>query len=68
MGADTERVYTLFIGPRRRRRRSGSDEAVIGAWRFLQRVWRMPERLPEAPPTAPRMPIWIASGMRRSSG
>src|SRR5215207_6912086 len=46
MGADTERVYTLFIGP-------PEKEAESGAWRFLQRVWRMLERLPEAPPTAP---------------
>jgi leucyl-tRNA synthetase len=52
MGADTERVYTLFIGPPEKEA-EWSDEAVSGAWRFLQRVWRMLERLPEAPPTAP---------------
>jgi leucyl-tRNA synthetase len=52
MGADTERVYTLFIGPPEKEA-EWSDEAVNGAYRFLQRVWRLLERLPEAPPTAP---------------
>jgi leucyl-tRNA synthetase len=52
MGADTERVYTLFIGPPEKEA-EWSDEAVSGAYRFLTRVWRMLERLPEAPPTAP---------------
>ncbi|MEA2604994.1 MAG: leucyl-tRNA synthetase [Acidobacteriota bacterium] len=55
MGADTERVYTLFIGPPEKEA-EWSDEAVSGAHRFLQRVWRMLERLPEAPPTAPADP------------
>jgi leucyl-tRNA synthetase len=52
MGADTERVYTLFIGPPEKEA-EWSDEAVTGAYRFLQRVWRLLEKLPEAPPTAP---------------
>ncbi|HTG33062.1 MAG TPA: leucine--tRNA ligase [Thermoanaerobaculia bacterium] len=52
MGADTERVYTLFIGPPEKEA-EWSNEAVSGAYRFLSRVWRMQERLPEAPPTAP---------------
>jgi leucyl-tRNA synthetase len=52
MGADTERVYTLFIGPPEKEA-EWSDEAVSGAHRFLQRVWRLFERLPEALPTAP---------------
>src|SRR5262249_4821081 len=52
MGADTERVYTLFIGPPEKEA-EWSDEAVTGAYRFLNRVWRMEERLAEAPPTAP---------------
>jgi leucyl-tRNA synthetase len=55
MGADTERVYTLFIGPPEKEA-EWSDEAVSGAWRFLQRVWRLLERLPEALPTAPSDP------------
>jgi leucyl-tRNA synthetase len=52
MGADTERVYTLFLGPPEKEV-EWSDEAVSGAWRFLQRIWRIAERLEEAPPTAP---------------
>jgi leucyl-tRNA synthetase len=52
MGADTERVYTLFIGPPEKEA-EWSDEAVAGAYRFLNRVWRTLERLDEAPPTAP---------------
>jgi leucyl-tRNA synthetase len=52
MGADTERVYTLFIGPPEKEA-EWSDEAVAGAYRFLNRVWRTAERLDEAPPTAP---------------
>jgi leucyl-tRNA synthetase len=52
MGADTERVYTLFIGPPEKEV-EWSDEAVAGAYRFLNRLWRVAERLPEAPPTAP---------------
>jgi leucyl-tRNA synthetase len=55
MGADTERVYTLFIGPPEKEA-EWSDEAVAGAHRFLQRVWRLLEKLPEAPPTAPADP------------
>jgi len=55
MGADTERVYTLFIGPPEKEA-EWSDEAVAGANRFLQRVWRMLDRLPEALPTAPADP------------
>jgi leucyl-tRNA synthetase len=52
MGADTERVYTLFIGPPEKEA-EWSDEAVAGAYRFLGRVWRMAEKLAEAPAIAP---------------
>ena len=37
-GADTERVYTLFMGPPEKEV-EWSDEGVSGAYRFLQRVW-----------------------------
>lgn len=37
-GADTERVYTLFMGPPEKEV-EWSDEGVAGAYRFLQRVW-----------------------------
>jgi leucyl-tRNA synthetase len=36
-GADTVRVYTLFIGPPEKES-EWSEDGVIGAWRFLQRV------------------------------
>ncbi|MFI5166375.1 MAG: leucine--tRNA ligase [Thermoanaerobaculales bacterium] len=39
-GADTERVYTLFIGPPEKEA-EWSDEGVAGAHRFLQRVWAL---------------------------
>ncbi len=52
MGADTERVYTLFLGPPEDEV-EWNDEAVTGAYRFLQRLWRVAERVGEAPPTAP---------------
>lgn len=52
MGADTERVYTLFLGPPEDEV-EWSDEAVSGAYRFLHRIWRVAQRLSECPPTAP---------------
>src|SRR5436305_13332618 len=39
-GADTERVYTLFIVPPEKEA-AWSDERVVGASRFLNRVWNM---------------------------
>jgi len=46
MGADTERVYTLFLGPPEDEV-EWNDEAVSGAYRFLKRVWRLAERIEE---------------------
>jgi leucyl-tRNA synthetase len=43
-GADTERVYTLFIAPPEKEA-AWSDEGVVGAYRFLGRVWAMGEQL-----------------------
>jgi len=43
-GADTERVYTLFIAPPEKEA-AWSDEGVIGAYRFLGRVWQMGAQL-----------------------
>ena len=45
-GADTERVYTLFIAPPEKEA-AWSDEGVIGAYRFLNRVWAQGERAGE---------------------
>jgi leucyl-tRNA synthetase len=52
MGADTERVYTLFLGPPEDEV-EWNDEAVSGAYRFLGRLWRASEAVDDAPPTAP---------------
>src|SRR5205823_964510 len=43
-GADTERVYTLFIAPPDKEA-AWSDEGVVGAYRFLGRVWNIGETL-----------------------
>ncbi len=43
-GADTERVYTLFIAPPEKEA-AWSDEGVVGAWRFLNRVWNLNENI-----------------------
>jgi len=42
-GADTVRLYTLFIGPPEKDA-EWDDRAVEGAWRFLNRVWRLTEQ------------------------
>ncbi len=39
-GADTERLYTLFIGPPERDA-EWSDEGIVGCWKFLGRLWTM---------------------------
>lgn len=43
-GADTVRLYTLFIGPPEKDA-EWSDEGVEGAYRFLGRVWRLVEKI-----------------------
>ncbi|HEV7239808.1 MAG TPA: leucine--tRNA ligase [Thermoanaerobaculia bacterium] len=45
-GADTERVYTLFIAPPEKEA-AWSDDGVVGAFRFLGRVWNMGVALSE---------------------
>ncbi len=39
-GADTERLYTLFMGPPDRDI-EWTEEGIRGAWRFLGRVWNL---------------------------
>ena len=51
MGADTERVYTLFLGPAEDEV-EWNEEAVSGAYRFLNRIWRISERIASAPESA----------------
>jgi len=48
-GADTERVYTLFIAPPEKEA-AWSDDGVVGAFRFLGRVWNMGVQLAAAAP------------------
>jgi leucyl-tRNA synthetase len=43
-GADTVRLYTLFIGPPEKDA-EWSDRGVEGAFRFLGRVWRLIEKV-----------------------
>jgi leucyl-tRNA synthetase len=43
-GADTSRLYTLFIGPPEKDA-EWSDRGVEGAYRFLGRVWRLVEQV-----------------------
>ncbi|MEJ5166373.1 MAG: leucine--tRNA ligase [Thermoanaerobaculia bacterium] len=43
-GADTERLYTLFIGPPEKDA-EWSDQGVTGCFRFLKRVWDFGERI-----------------------
>ena len=50
-GADTERVYTLFIAPPEKEA-AWSDEGVVGAYRFLGRVWHMGVTLSSASETS----------------
>jgi len=43
-GADTERVYTLFIAPPEKEA-EWSDDGVVGAYRFLGRVWHIAHQI-----------------------
>jgi leucyl-tRNA synthetase len=47
-GADTVRLYTLFIGPPEKES-EWSEEGVAGAWRFLQRVHELCARVQALP-------------------
>jgi leucyl-tRNA synthetase len=52
-GADTQRLYTLFIGPPQKDA-EWQDDAVVGARRFLDRVWRqVADRLDRVASVAP---------------
>ncbi|MEA3489342.1 MAG: leucine--tRNA ligase, partial [Candidatus Omnitrophota bacterium] len=49
-GADTVRLYTLFIGPPEKDA-EWSDRGVEGAYRFLKRAWNLLDVLDKAPET-----------------
>jgi leucyl-tRNA synthetase len=72
-GADTVRLYTLFIGPPEKDA-EWNDRGVEGAYRFLTRYWKMIEQFLEATGNAPTSrrpssagahPAWSASGPAR---
>jgi leucyl-tRNA synthetase len=47
-GADTLRMYELFLGPHESSV-SWNDQGVVGVKRFLDRVWQWANELAEAP-------------------
>jgi len=60
-GADTVRSYTLFIGPPEKDA-EWNDRGVEGAWRFLNRVWRLVEQATSDPSTL------LGAGKRQGAG
>jgi len=72
-GADTVRLYTLFIGPPEKDA-EWNDRGVEGAYRFLTRYWKMVEQFLEAtedktsarrPATARAPGAWATTGPAR---
>ena len=72
-GTDTVRLYTLFIGPPEKDA-EWNDRGVEGAYRFLQRYWKLVEDVaaasgakgsPSAGRTGAKPPAWAATGARR---
>ncbi len=64
-GADTERVYTLFIAPPEKEA-AWSDEGVVGASRFLNRVWQMGQQIFGAPAASPAPPAPVTRKMHQT--
>lgn len=53
LGADTLRLYLAFIGPYNEvGQYPWSPEGIAGVYRFLERVWKLMERVTDAPETA----------------
>ncbi|GAH83469.1 unnamed protein product, partial [marine sediment metagenome] len=67
-GADTVRLYTLFIGPPERDA-EWCDKGVEGAYRFLGRVWRMVKQIPKfnLPPSSPQQADSKIQDLRRKT-
>ncbi|HEX7830481.1 MAG TPA: leucine--tRNA ligase [Thermoanaerobaculia bacterium] len=63
-GADTERVYTLFIAPPEKEA-AWSDDGVIGAYRFLGRVWNMGVQI-QAAEASGEMPSAVVRKMHQT--
>ena len=51
-GADTVRMYTLFMGPASEDM-DWQDSGLEGVWRFLNRLWRVVHEQAGKPPTEP---------------
>ena len=69
-GADTVRLYTLFIGPPEKDA-EWNDRGVEGAFRFLLRYWKLVEDVAGNVETGasakfPAAPGWAAQGPRRA--
>ncbi|HEY0141149.1 MAG TPA: leucine--tRNA ligase [Thermoanaerobaculia bacterium] len=64
-GADTERVYTLFIAPPEKEA-AWNDEGVIGAYRFLGRVWHLGVAIVNAPPSDEEAPRSVLRKMHQT--
>jgi leucyl-tRNA synthetase len=65
-GPDTVRLYTLFIGPPEKDA-EWNDRGVEGAYRFLQRYWRIVEEVSatKQDTSTAMMREWAPSGPRR---
>ncbi len=68
-GTDTVRLYTLFIGPPEKDA-EWNDRGVEGAYRFLQRYWKLVEDVAaatgaKAARTGGKHPAWASAGARR---
>ena len=64
-GADTQRVYTLFIAPPDKEA-AWSDEGVVGAWRFLGRVWNIGQAIVGAEATGAEAPAAVTRKLHQT--
>jgi len=64
-GADTVRLYTLFIGPPEKDA-EWSDRGVEGAYRFITRVWRLVEKAAEKEGQTADMPVALERKMHQT--
>ena len=65
-GADTVRLYTLFIGPPEKDA-EWSDRGVEGSYKFLGRVWRLVERVHSLSLRANEAPPFLQKGRDEES-
>ena len=66
-GADTLRLYTLFIGPPEKDA-EWNDRGVEGAWRFLNRVWRLVKQItPNSELPTPNSKVQSSGKLKRKT-